>query len=50
MTAGLLAIFIACAALWRSLDAGILIQHALSSASHHVGGTVLGGLGDVFLY
>lgn len=50
VTAGLLAVFAACGALWHFLDAGILVQHALSSASHHVGGTVLGGLGDVFLY
>ncbi len=50
VTAGLLAMLVACGALWQFFDAGMLVKHALSCASHHIGGTVLGGLGDVFLY
>lgn len=48
--AAFLSLVIAGGILWQTLDAGLLVEHALSSASHHVGGSVPGVVGDVFLY
>lgn len=40
----------ALSALWNLFDAGVLVEHALSSASHHIKADALGSIGDVFLY
>ncbi|WP_245864923.1 hypothetical protein [Eggerthella timonensis] len=50
VTAAFLAAVIACGALWRGLEAGMFVDHALSSASHHVQMAMPGSVADVFLY
>lgn len=36
--------------LWRMLEAGLPVQHALQSASHHVASAAPGAFSDVFMY
>ena len=48
--AAFLAVVVACGALWRGLEAGMFVDHALTSASHHVQMTMPGSVADVFLY
>lgn len=36
--------------LWRQIEVGTFIEHALASASHHVQMTSPGSVADVFLY
>ena len=58
VTAAFLAAVIALGALWRGLEAGMFVDHALMSASHHIqispSGriqmTMPGSVADVFLY
>ena len=50
VTAGLLAVIVACGALWRSFEGGLFVEHALTAASHHVQGVAPGAVADVFLY
>ncbi|WP_180326498.1 hypothetical protein [Raoultibacter phocaeensis] len=45
-----LAVFVACAAVWRALEGGLFVDHAVAGASHHVGGASLGAVIDVLLY
>ncbi len=45
-----LAIALACGALWRALEGGLFVEHALASASHHVQAAAPGNVADVFLY
>lgn len=35
---------------WRMLEAGAPVQHAVQSASHHVASVAPGALSDVFMY
>lgn len=44
-----LAVVIALGALWRAMDGGTFIDHALSAASHHLLLSASGVI-DVFLY
>ena len=37
-------------AVWHMLDAGLPVQHALQSASHHVASVAPGAFADVFMY
>ena len=48
--AAFLAIVVGLGALWEILDAGLFVEHALASASHHVQAVSVGVVGDVFLY
>lgn len=48
--AAFLALVIALGALWRLFDLGVVVDHALQSASHHIMGVAEGSWGDVFLY
>ena len=48
--AGFLSIVVALGILWRSLESGLFVEHALASASHHVSMAFIGVMGDVFLY
>ena len=50
VTAAFLAAVIALGALWRGLEAGMFVDHALMSASHHIQMTMPGSVADVFLY
>jgi len=36
--------------LWQAIQGGLFIDHALSSASHHLQSVTAGVIGDVFLY
>ena len=47
---GFLAIAAALGVLWRGLEDGLLVSHALQSASHHMETVVPGVIADVFLY
>lgn len=37
-------------AMWHAFDAGLFIEHALQSASHHVASAAPGAFVDVFMY
>lgn len=50
VTAGLLAVVIAFGVLWRAVGGGVLVQHALASASHHLGSLFAGAATDVLLF
>lgn len=44
-----LCVILALGALWRALESGMFVEHALASASHHVQASV-GWVVDVFAY
>lgn len=48
--AGLLSIIVGMGALLRLVDGGLLVEHALMSASHHVQAVTPGAVADVFMY
>ena len=49
VTAALLAVVVGLGALWRLFGDGIVLDHALASASHHLSGSI-GAIIDVFCY
>lgn len=50
ITAAFIVISLALAALWQAVGSGLLVDHALMSASHHVASAMPGNIADVFLY
>lgn len=50
ITAAFIVISLALAALWQAVGSGLLVDHALMSASHHVASAMPGNTADVFLY
>lgn len=50
VTAAFICIALAFGALWDVLKDGVLVEHAVASASHHVAEGALGNIADVFLY
>lgn len=46
---GLMVLIAGLAALFRVVESGVLTQHVLQSASHHVGGSIAGVV-DAFMY
>lgn len=44
-----LCVVVALGALWRALETGLFVEHALASASHHVRACA-GWVADVFAY
>lgn len=50
VAAAFIAISFALAAFWHALGSGLLVEHALTSASHHAGSAMPGTIADVFLY
>lgn len=50
VTAAFLSVAIAFGALLRALESGLFVEHALTSASHHVGLTMPANIADIFLY
>jgi Flp pilus assembly protein TadG len=48
--AAFLCVAIGLGALWHLSDSGLLVQHALQSASHHLGSGDIGAWGDVLAY
>ncbi|MDM8288488.1 hypothetical protein QUW41_04070 [Slackia piriformis] len=47
---GFLSMVAALGVLWRAVSDGLLVAHALQSASHHLETVVPGVVADVFLY
>ena len=50
VTAAFLCVTFVLALLWRTFGAGLLVEHALAVASHHVQLVLPTTVGDVFLY
>lgn len=50
VAAGTLAVTVALMALWRALGDGLLVQHALAVASHHIQAVAPVTIVDIFLY
>ncbi|MBP3866381.1 MAG: hypothetical protein J6D25_01040 [Eggerthellaceae bacterium] len=50
VTAGFLALSVALSALWHVLSDGVLVEHALAVASHHVQAVAPVTIVDIFLY
>ncbi|MEG0071288.1 MAG: hypothetical protein RR671_02820 [Raoultibacter sp.] len=48
--AAFLVIALVLGVVWRALEEGLLVDHALQSASHHIETVVPGVISDVFLY
>ena len=48
--AGFLALIIGLGAVWRLFETGLVLEHALQSASHHLQQVAEGAWLDVFLY
>lgn len=48
--AALLAICVGLGALFNALGDGLLVEHALMSAAHHLQAVAPGSIADVFLY
>ena len=47
---GVIAVFLACAALWRAFESGSFVERAVSAASHHIGSGLVGAIADVLLF
>ena len=50
ITAAFLALALGIGALWHGFSGGMFVEHALSSASHHVGGAAPQAAADMLLY
>lgn len=48
--AGFLALVVGLGAVWRLFETGLVLEHALQSASHHLQQVAEGAWLDVFLY
>ena len=48
--AGFLALTVALGALWHAFDSGLLVEHAIATASHHVQAVAPATITDIFLY
>lgn len=50
ITAGFLAVTVALGAMWHAFGGGLLVEHAVAVASHHVQAVAPATITDVFLY
>ena len=50
ITAGFMSLTVALSAFWHLLDGGLLVEHALAVASHHIQTVALATIADIFLY
>ena len=50
VTAGFLALTVALATLWHAFGDGLLVEHALAVASHHIQSVAPATITDIFLY
>lgn len=50
IAAGFLVITVALMALWRMLNDGLVVEHALAVASHHIQAVAPAAVVDIFLY
>lgn len=48
--AGFLCLTVALAALWRALEGGLIVEHVLAVASHHIQSVAPVTVLDLFLY
>ena len=49
-TVGFLALALGIGALWRGVSGGMFVEHAISSASHHIGSVAPQAAADMLLY
>ena len=49
VTVALMAVIVGLAAMWRLTSDGVLMQHVVAAASHHVEGSI-GSVADIFVY
>lgn len=50
VTAGLICVVVALGALWHSVNSGLLVEHALSAASHHLVDVPAAFIVDIFRF
>lgn len=50
VTAAFLAVTSALVAWWHMLDGGLIVEHALAVASHHIQSVAPATIPDIFLY
>lgn len=50
VTAGFLSVTIALSLLWHAFGDGLLVEHALAVASHHIQAVLPTTIADIFLY
>lgn len=50
ITAGFLAATVALSLLWHAFGDGLLVEHALAVASHHIQSVAPTAVADIFLY
>ena len=50
VTVGFLALALGVGALWRGVSGGMFVEHAVSSASHHIGSVAPQAAADMLLY
>ena len=50
MTAGFLSATVALGVMWRSFGGGILVEHAVAVASHHIQSVAPTTIVDIFMY
>ena len=50
VAAGLLAVVVALLAMWKALGGGLVVEHALAVASHHIQSVAPVVITDIFLY
>ena len=46
----LISLTVALASLWHLFDGGVIVEHALSVASHHIQAVAPATIADLFLY
>lgn len=50
IAAGFMSLTVALAAVWRLVGGGLLVEHALAVASHHIQTVAPATIPDIFLY
>lgn len=50
ITSGFVALIVALGLFWHALGDGLLVEHALAAASHHLQGVPIPNIADVFRY
>ena len=50
ITAGFLAVTVALSTMWHAFEGGLLVEHAVSVASHHIQAVAPTTIADIFLY
>ena len=50
VTAGFLSVTVALSLFWHAIDGGMLVEHALAVASHHIQAVLPTTISDIFIY